>query len=62
MEAFRSKFGKIIRSALKKLTTMISKNSRILPSLTKLNDLRIKFIARSPEGLRLRFSLIDIYL
>jgi hypothetical protein len=29
--------------------------------MCKMNDLRIKFIQRSPEGVRLRLKLFDFY-
>jgi hypothetical protein len=33
-----------------------------LPALVKLNDLRIKYLLRSPESLNARLLLIDVYL
>lgn len=33
-----------------------------MPSLIKLNDLKVKFILRSPDALTARLLLVDMYL
>lgn len=63
IDALRSRFNKILRMALRKTTCFCQKfGQERVPQMVKLNDLKVKFLLRSPEALNARLLLVDMYL
>jgi hypothetical protein len=63
IDSLRSRFNKILRVALRKVNCFCEKfGQERIPSLIKLNDLKVKFILRSPDALNARLLLVDMYI
>lgn len=63
IDSLRSRFHKILRVALRKLKCFCEKfGAERVPGLITLNDLKVKFILRSPDAMNARLLLVDMYL
>jgi hypothetical protein len=63
IDSLRSRFHKILRVALRKVKCFCEKfGPERVPGLITLNDLKVKFILRSPDAMNARLLLVDMYL
>lgn len=63
IDSLRSRFNKIMRMALRKTGCFCEKFGQDrVPRMVKLNDLKVKFLLRSPEALNARLLLVEMYL